>query len=184
MRQAVSAALGFRPEGDKSNEPHGVHLVSPTPDTEARSPGSGSGPVRPQTWTHRWHTEASVPRLARLHARTRLGMMAWSGDRETAVRVITEVVGNAVQHAGTGTVELTLNVDEHDLLHIDVTDPSPGHEFLDHALTGRAGTGLSMVRHLGGEVSWFPTMSGNGKTIRTLMRPRVSGPTPPIVEAS
>ncbi|WP_331752265.1 ATP-binding protein [Streptomyces chartreusis] len=180
MRQAVSAALGFRPEGVRTN---GADLVRPTPDAEAQSPGSNSGPVRPQTWTHKWPTEASVPRLARLHARTRLGMMAWSGDRETAVRVITEAVRNAVQHAGTGTVELTLIVDEHDLLHIDVTDPRPGNEFLDQALTGRTGTGLWLVRQLGGAVRWLPATSGNGKTIQILMRPMVSGPTPPIVEA-
>ncbi|MGW5637292.1 ATP-binding protein [Streptomyces sp. NPDC003832] len=128
--------------------------------------------------------EACVPRLARLHARTRLGVMAWSGDRNSAVRIITEVVRNAVEHVGNGIVELTLSADENDVLCIDVTDPRPGDESLDEALAGGHGTGLWLVRHLGGEISWFPGESGHGKTIRVRMQPPgETGSTAPAVEA-
>ncbi|RPF39382.1 hypothetical protein EDD92_9639 [Streptomyces sp. TLI_185] len=140
-------------------------------------------PVRPQVWTHCWLMEACVPRLARLHARTRLGLMAWSGPQESAVRVITEVVRNAVQHVGAGRVTLTMSVDEDDVLLVDVTDPRPAGHGLDEALLGSDGTGMGFVRQLGGEVSWFPDESGSGKTIRVRMQPRGLGPTFPVVEA-
>lgn len=127
--------------------------------------------------------EACVPRLARLHARTRLGMMGWSGTQEAAVRVITEIVRNAVQHVGRGMVTLTMHVDEDDVLLLDVTDPCPGRDGLDEALAGRDRTGLWLVRQLGGEVAWFPAESGSGKTIRVRMRPGKHSPTFPTVEA-
>jgi anti-sigma regulatory factor (Ser/Thr protein kinase) len=98
-------------------------------------------------------------------------MMSWSGNHGAAVRITTEVVRNAVAHVDTGVVELPLSVDEEDVLLIDVTDPYPGHEGLDEALAGGDGTGLWLVRHLGGEVNWFPAASGHGKTIRVRMRP-------------
>jgi hypothetical protein len=66
---------------------------------------------------------------------------------------------------------------------IDVTDPRPGDEGLDEVLAGGEGTGLWLARHLGGEVSWFPAESGNGKTIRIQMRPSALGKTSPTVEA-
>ncbi|MFC8520329.1 ATP-binding protein [Streptomyces sp. NPDC057257] len=126
--------------------------------------------------------EANVPRLARLHSRTRLGMMAWSGPRGVAVRVITEVVRNAVQHVGTGRITLTMSVDEEDVLLVDVADPGPGHDDLDECLAGGRETGLGLVRQLGGEVSWFPAEADSGKTIRVRMRPGEFGRTPSISE--
>lgn len=119
--------------------------------------------------------EAHVPRLARLHARTRLGMMAWSGPQEAAVRVVTEVVRNAVQHVGKGKVMLTMSVGKDEVLLLDVTDPGPGHDGLTVALAGGDGTGLWLVRKLGGEVSWSPAESGGPKTIRVRMPPNTPG---------
>ena len=141
-------------------------------------------PLRPQSWERSWRIEACVPRLARLHARTRLSVMAWSGNRNAAVRIITEVVQNAVDHVGKGVVGLTLTADEDEVLFIDVTDPRPGDETLHDAFAGAHGTGLWLVRQLGGEVSWFPAESGPGKTIRVRMQPPSdTGSTPPAVEA-
>lgn len=182
--QMVSAALAFPLAVRATEVPVDAELKSlPAVDISAGPAGLCSRSVRPQSWARKWRMEHCVPRLARLHARTRLGMMAWTGDQSASVRVITEVVRNAVQHVGAGTVELTLTVDEQNELVIDVTDPSPGDDLLGQALTGREGSGLWLVRHLGGEVSWFPTESGNGKTVRIQMRPSVLRPTPPIVEA-
>ncbi|WP_328744069.1 hypothetical protein OHT57_02015 [Streptomyces sp. NBC_00285] len=146
----------------------GAFVVS---GADARSAALAGRPVRPQTWANTWRMAACVPRLARLYARTRLGMMSWSGNQGAAVRITTEVVRNAVAHVDTGIVGLALSVDEHDVLLIDVTDPHSGHEGLDEALVGGDGTGLWFVRLLGGEVSWFPVECGHGKTIRVRMRP-------------
>ncbi|MFK0111622.1 ATP-binding protein [Streptomyces sp. NPDC091217] len=184
MTPTVSAALAFRPAGACSTESPGLESGSPAADAEVRSAALGSRPVRPQSWAKEWIMEACVPRLARLHARTRLGMMAWSGDQDAAVRVVTEVVRNAVQHVGTGTVELTMSVREDEVLIIDVADPGPGHDGLNEALAGGDGTGLWLARQLGGEVVWRPTESGSGKTIRVQMSPSGPGQTPPTAESA
>ncbi|MEW2498524.1 ATP-binding protein [Streptomyces nodosus] len=128
-------------------------------------------PVRPQMWTRSWPIEACVPRLARLHARTRLSIMSWSGNQNNAVQITTELVQNAVDHVGAGNVEVTLSVDEDDVLLIGVSDPRAGHCGLDEALAGRHGTGLWIVRQLSGEVGWSPAESGSGKTIRVRLQP-------------
>lgn len=179
--QSISAALSFAPTDAITSE-----IVFFDPDPGSRPAGGDyllSAPVRPQTWAHSWPMHASVPRLARLHARTRLGLMAWSGHRAAAVRVVTEVVRNAVQHVGVGMVSLTLSADEDDVLLVDVTDPTPGHDGLDDALAGGEGTGLCLVRRLGGEVSWFPDAEGAGKTVRVRMLPDDLSPASPITEA-
>ncbi|MGW0844184.1 ATP-binding protein [Streptomyces sp. NPDC002787] len=139
-------------------------------------------PVRPQPWARSWRIEACVPRLARLHAQTQLSMMAWPGNQSAGVRIVAEVVRNALDHVRKGLVELRLSVVEDDVLLIDVTDPAPGDEKLDEALASGDGTGLWLVRHLGGEVSWFPAASGIGKTIRVRMQPGETRPTAPAVE--
>lgn len=166
----VSAALALPSAGARTTE--ALALVAEPETGREVDTAELLVPLRPQSWERSWRMEACVPRLARLHARTRLGVMAWSGNRNDAVRIVTEVVRNAVDHVGKGIVELTLSADEDDVLFIDVTDPRPGHEGLDEALTGGGNeTGLGLVRHLGGEVSWFPAESGHGKTIRVLMPP-------------
>ncbi|MEU5193680.1 ATP-binding protein [Streptomyces scabiei] len=181
--QMMSVGLGFPPAGARTIE-------APALDAEPVKGRVDDAnellvPIRPQSWMREWRIEACVPRLARLHARTRLGVMAWPGNRNAAVRIVTEVVQNAVDHGGKGRVELILSADEDDVLFIDVTDPRPGHERLDEALAGsRDETGLGLVRHLGGEVSWFPAESGNGKTIRVrMLPPGGTGPTTPAAEA-
>ncbi|MXM62142.1 hypothetical protein GR925_01410 [Streptomyces sp. HUCO-GS316] len=79
-------------------------------------------------------------------------------------------------------VTLTMSVDEDDVLLVDVTDPSPGRDGLDETLAGSNGTGLWLVRQLGGEVSWLVTEAGSGKTIRVRMQPGKHSPTSPTVE--
>ncbi|WP_324612775.1 ATP-binding protein [Streptomyces scabiei] len=177
----VSAALAFPPADARTTEAQSFDAERER--GRARVSDAQPAPVRPQIWTHSWSMEACVPRLARLHARTRLGMMAWSGTQEAAVRVITEIVRNAVQHVGRGVVTLTMRVDEDDVLLLDVTDPRPGRDGLDEALSGSDGTGLWLVRQLGGEVAWFAAESGSGKTIRVRMQPGEHSPTFPTVEA-
>ena len=180
--QMVSAALALPLAGARTTE--ALALVAEQETDREVDAGQEPTPLRPQSWERSWRIEACVPRLARLHARTRLGVMAWSGNRNSAVRIITEVVRNAVDHVGKGIVELTLSADEDDVLFIDVTDPRPGDENLDEALAGGHGTGLWLVRQLGGEVSWFPAESGPGKTIRVRMQPpSETGSTTPAVEA-
>ncbi|MFJ1735493.1 ATP-binding protein [Streptomyces sp. NPDC088254] len=179
--QKVSAALGL-PSVDESTVAAPSLGDEPLPGREPND-GKEPTPVRPQSWKRSWRAEACVPRLARLHARTRLSMMSWSGDQDSAVRIATEVVRNAVQHVGSGVVELRLSVDQDEVLFLDVTDAHPGDGGLDGALAGRDGTGLWLVRRLGGEVSWVPAESGNGKTIRIRVPPGEIGTTTSPVDA-
>lgn len=165
--QMLSVALALAPA-----DPHaaGAAALDAEP-ARHRETDEQPVPVRPQMWTRSWRIEACVPRLARLHARTRLSVMSWSGNQNNAVRITTELVQNAVDHVGAGNVEVTLSVDECDVLLIDVSDPRSGHRGLDEALVGRHGTGLWIVRQLGGEVNWGPAESGSGKTIRVRLQP-------------
>lgn len=180
--QMVSAALALLPAGARTAE---VQALNAEPEKGREVDADEQpAPLRPQSWKRSWRIEACVPRLARLHARTRLSMMSWSGNRNAAVRITTELVRNAVEHVGIGIVELTLSVDEADVLFIDVTDPRPGDDGLDDDLAGGDGTGLGLARRLGGEVSWFPVESGNGKTVRVRMQPSETGSTSLAVEAS
>lgn len=80
----------------------------------APSSSEDDGPVRPQRWEQKWPITSGTARLARLHAQTRLAMAAWAGDRTVALRVVTELVQNAVEHVGAGEVLLLLFLDENE----------------------------------------------------------------------
>lgn len=167
--QMLSAALAIAPAGPRTAE---APALNAEPDSRRETDTAEPlTPLRPQMWTRSWRIEARVPRLARLHARTRLSVMSWPGNQNNAVRITTELTQNAVDHVGAGSAEVTLSVDGEDVLLIDVSDPRSGHSDLNEALAGRHGTGLWIVRQLSGEISWVPAESGTGKTIRVRLQP-------------
>lgn len=147
------------------------------------TPSSDSLPGSPddRQWGRVFQLESSAAQLARLHARTRLAMLRWPGNRESATQVVGILIGNAVTHADPGPqhdeqlLRLRLAVTEDHALLIDVEDPIPEFRHFEQAQAGEIGCGLWTVRRLGGALSWHLREHG-GKAVRARLIP---GPVQP-----
>ena len=137
----------------------------------ALSPSEDDGPVRPQRWEQGWPIASGTARLARLHAQTRLAMAAWAGDRTVALRVVTELVQNAVEHVGAGEVLLVLVLDEQEDLVVEVADKGAEFTAFEHAIAAQKQTGLGLVRAFGGDVVLESPPAGFGKSLRVVLHP-------------
>ncbi|MEU4486599.1 ATP-binding protein [Streptomyces purpurascens] len=88
--------------------------------------------------------------------------------------VIDTLMGNAVEHGGTAHtqdhVELALVIHEDESLVICVSDPNPKFEGFAAAMAMEPKSGLSLVRALGGEVTWGTPDVDCGKTVQVRMR--------------
>lgn len=160
-----------RPQALLPERPARLETSSKNLVSRDREHGLATAPSRPQKWASVWPMTAGTPRLTRLRARSILAMSAWAGDRAFASRVVTELVSDAVTHAGTGEVRLALVISENEELLIEVSDPSPEFRDFDKAVALEKATGLGLVRALGGEVSLGPPPPGGGKTVRVRLRP-------------
>lgn len=177
MTQMVSAALVLPPVGGRTRD-------APMLERDEKEGAVASGsfyvpPRRPQEFPLRsWPLQPASVRLARLHARTFLSVTEWGGDQEAAVRIVMELVDNAVQHVGPvhpqGQVTLGMTATEDDDLIIAVTDPGCWFDGFDGAEAAQKDSGLGLVRKLGGEMSWTISESGYTKTVRVLMKPLTS----------
>lgn len=168
VEEADSLAPSVAAPGCLSSAPNGriasvPALKSPLTDDD--------GPVRPQRWEQKWPIASGTARLARLHAQTRLAVAAWPGDRTVALRVVTELVQNAVEHVGAGEVLLVLFLDETEDLVLEVADQEPEFTDFQHAIAAQKQTGLSLVRALGGDVSLQTPPAGFGKSVRVVLHP-------------
>ena len=126
-----------------------------------------------------WSTECALTpravRLARTLTRTHLTVLGWTGDVDTAVLVVSELVTNAVRHACVpGRVAwLRLALLEGGDLLVDVSDPVAGFrrgDGMDLPPTDgdEGGRGLHLLRQLG-ELTWFlrgGAVPEDGKTVR------------------
>ncbi|MEV5129095.1 ATP-binding protein [[Kitasatospora] papulosa] len=125
--------------------------------------------------------ESGATQLARLHARTRLTMLRWPGNRESATQVVGILIGNAVKHADPGAqhedrlLRLRLAITEDHALLIDVEDPLPEFRQFEQARAGEIGGGLWTVRRLGGALSWHLPEHG-GKAVRARLIPGLVQP--------
>ncbi|MEV8230614.1 ATP-binding protein [Streptomyces sp. NPDC079167] len=125
--------------------------------------------------------EPGAALLARLHARTRLTMLRWPGNRESATQVVGILIGNAVKHADLGAphderlLRLRLAIAEDHALLIDVEDSLPEFRHFERAQAGEIGCGLWTVRRLGGALSWHLREDG-GKAVRVRLVPGLVQP--------
>jgi anti-sigma regulatory factor (Ser/Thr protein kinase) len=109
--------------------------------------------------------------LARLHTRRQLTLLAWTGDIDDAVLIVSELVTNAVQHAQKHEelLGLRLAVLEDGSLLIDVSDPvsacPTSGAASEPAPNKEKGHGLWIVATLCTRLSWFLRHDG-GKTLR------------------
>ncbi|MFF4185092.1 ATP-binding protein [Streptomyces sp. NPDC001691] len=130
-------------------------MARPTVST-SHSPGSAQRTTGPAT-----------PAEARDAARTFLSALVPRPSRENAenvVLVVSELVTNAVRHAG-GAIALRFAADR-STLHVSVRDPSPDPpRERPPDLTGyEGGFGWPLVRHLARSVSVIPCVDG-GKDV-------------------
>ncbi|WP_407551094.1 ATP-binding protein [Streptomyces sp. Pv4-95] len=113
----------------------------------------------------------ATPARARQAARVFLDSMAPAVEPDTAetvVLVVSELVTNAVRHAG-GVCSLRLVTRPHGI-EIAVVDPSarPPHMRQPDLTGDTGGFGWQMVQHLAHSVSVAPRRNG-GKTVRALL---------------
>ncbi|MDT0411952.1 MULTISPECIES: ATP-binding protein [unclassified Streptomyces] len=124
--------------------------------------------------THHWSgefrpAEISAPE-ARNTVRRLLNRWGWEGDLDAALLITTELMANAVRHAGAengGSPPLVLRVDvegEHLLLEVSDCAPyfTPAPRTDEEAESGR---GLLLIKCLGATLSWAPQPSGAGKRV-------------------
>ncbi|MFB8775795.1 ATP-binding protein [Streptomyces broussonetiae] len=114
---------------------------------------------------------SGTARLARLHTQNRLAMAAWAGDRTVALRVVTELVQNAVDHVGAGEVLLTLFLDEKEDLVLEVADQETEPTAFEYAIAAQKQTDLGLVHALGGDIALEPPPTGSGKSVRVVLHP-------------
>ncbi|MFD9190381.1 hypothetical protein ACFWCA_19385 [Streptomyces phaeochromogenes] len=157
------------------------HVPAPFSGDDSAGPASLAA-LRPQSWPRCFAIAADTVLRARLHSRTRLTVMSWRGNQDEAIRVVDELVTNAVKHLGSPHPEeeigLVLAVDEDETLLIAVTDLSPSFPEFEKALCAEA-TGFARVQQFGGELRWFVSEDGATKTVEALIRygPPVPGGT-------
>ncbi len=148
----------------------------PTPSSDPLP----SSPVD-REWSRVFQLEPGAAQLARLHGRTRLTMLRWPGNRESATQVVGILVGNAVKHADPGAqhddrlLRLRLAITEDHALLIDVEDPLPEFRHFERAQAAELGCGLWTVRRLGGALSWHLCEHG-GKAVRARLIPGLVQP--------
>lgn len=115
-------------------------------------------------------SSVSLPRdavslaIAREHVRVQLAEWALHGLIDTAVLVVSELAGNALEHAGTG-FELRLEVRNETSLRVEVVDHGPGSPDPREAdLDSERGRGLHLVASLA--ISWgVAPIPGDGKVV-------------------
>ena len=110
--------------------------------------------------------------LARQHARHLAEKLGFTGTDVTLIATaVSEVARNIVEHAGTGTVRLSIvRTGDRDGLQVVATDYGPGIDDVDLALrdgystTGAMGLGLPGARRLMSELTVAST-PGHGTTV-------------------
>jgi anti-sigma regulatory factor (Ser/Thr protein kinase) len=107
--------------------------------------------------------------MARFYVRAALSYHALSDYAEDAETVTSEIMTNAVKHAGAQTIGLELtSLDGCRAVAIVVTDPSPlppvRHDLADDAECGR---GLHIVATLSARWGWRP--QGTGKAVFAIL---------------
>lgn len=109
------------------------------------------------------HDLASLA-IAREHVRIRLHEWSLPALADAAVLVVSELTGNAVEHAQSG-FEVSLHVRDASVLRIEVLDHGSGSPDLQTTdVTSERGRGLLLVSQL--TASWgVETISGNGKNV-------------------
>jgi anti-sigma regulatory factor (Ser/Thr protein kinase) len=96
------------------------------------------------------HGGLSAPRRARTIARDVLGSLVDDRRRNDLLVLVTELVTNAVRHAGVGPVD-TLIVHlagAADVIRVEVCDRGPGFDPADHEPRPDGGFGLPLLRAL------------------------------------
>ncbi|MFF4051955.1 ATP-binding protein [Streptomyces chartreusis] len=173
----VSAALPFPLADGRTTE-----AAAPPPGTRlgnAQEAGrEGEEFLRlpwPRRFARHWPLQRTAVRLAAIHARTWLATWRWAGDQDDALRVVMELVSNAVEHVADPPpgpeVELVLSITEAEELLIDVSDPDPKFSGFEASLSAGASTGLGLVRVLAEDVAWGTPDIAKGKTVRVRMVP-------------
>jgi anti-anti-sigma regulatory factor len=151
--------------------------VSAQPDRATALAAVASAQVTPpRRAEHRLAPTPGAPSTARrlvIESCTAWGLAALA---EPAILVISELVSNAVQHAGT---ELVVRLARRgDLLHLSVQDGSrerprvPGGRHDDAGLT-EGGRGLHLVDTYA--AAWGSTVGADGKTVWAVLRPPANG---------
>ncbi|MEU1280441.1 ATP-binding protein [Streptomyces sp. NPDC005805] len=104
--------------------------------------------------------KGSVP-LARIHARRMLTLWQWAGDVEDVVLILSELIANAVRHAGEPGIlaGVRLAMLEDGTLLIDVSDPMPAFPGFGSIVapcpTEVSGRGICLAR------PWGPVSAGS-----------------------
>jgi anti-sigma regulatory factor (Ser/Thr protein kinase) len=101
------------------------------------------------------------PALARAYCDDVLDSSGYNGRSEDARLVVSELVTNAILHAGTD-IELTVSV-RSDAVRIEVTDLGGGVPRCGAVEEATSGRGLPIVEALGGR--WGVLQLGAGKTV-------------------
>ncbi|MBT1098101.1 ATP-binding protein [Streptomyces sp. Tu102] len=177
MKHMVSAALAFPAAAGWTADEPALPVESRLGNEQSSDGQRANSPhlPRPQRFTRSWPFQPTAVRLAAIHARTWLAAWRWAGDQDDALRVVTELVGNAVEHAADpppgSAVELALFITEGEELLIDVSDPDPKFQGFETAVSANSSTGLGLVRVLAEDVTWGTPDIAKGKTVRVRMLP-------------
>lgn len=107
-----------------------------------------------------YHSDDHAPGDARRHMRGRLGLWRLDHLSEVLELVVSELVTNAVLHAGRPALTLRLSQTETSII-IQVWDGNP--QWREHASKEDAdlsGRGLQIVRSVSHRLSWYPERGG------------------------
>jgi hypothetical protein len=177
----VSAALPFQlTDGHTREDPalRAARRVREGTDTRRLSDSALGLPHRPQRFARSWPLQPATIRLAAIHARTWLAIWRWLGDQDNALRILRELVENAVKHPQgpppDAQVELVLRITEDDELLMDVSDPDPTFPRFEDAVLASASTGLGLVQQLAEDITWGTPDIARGKTVRARLLPTQS----------
>ncbi|WP_282793061.1 ATP-binding protein [Streptomyces sp. CC224B] len=137
-------------------------------------------------WSTTLAPVGDVARAARLHARTRLPMLGWHGDVETAAQVASRLVDNAMTHGHPDPSELPLGlllvVTANDELIIAVQDTNPAFpDFAElahgplppHTMSQRPSSLTWIRRDLGGRIACCTSPESSTKTVQVTL-PRLA----------
>jgi anti-sigma regulatory factor (Ser/Thr protein kinase) len=119
--------------------------------------------VRPTLWRRTFEPAPSSARSARRFVDGALNDSGFAGDLDTVLLLVSEVVTNAVRHAGTP-FDLTLEVDGTEVT-VTVVDASPAPATVRVPTPGStSGRGLLIVERLAERWGTRPTADG-GKAV-------------------
>jgi anti-sigma regulatory factor (Ser/Thr protein kinase) len=108
-------------------------------------------------------------RMARFYVRAALGYHGLGGYAETAELVCSEIISNALQHAGAPMFAVGLaHAETVGAVSIVVTDPSPAPPVMRRPAAGDPrGRGLLLVAALSWRWGWLPC--GSGKAVFAIL---------------